>query len=71
MEPRRKRISTNVEDIVFDIIVRQVIANRDISISDYVRSLIIKDLDNAKLLPEMAKDVLLVGIENIVLEGVA
>ena len=71
MEPRRKRISTNVEDIVFEIVVRQVIANRDISISDYVRSLIIKDLDNAKLLPEMAKDVLLVGIENIVLEGVA
>jgi hypothetical protein len=73
MERRHKRISTNVEDLVWDIMTTQVIGKEDITMSDYLRALIIRDLDKRHLLPALAKDTLLVGVANVELEleGVA
>lgn len=63
MERRKKRISTNVEDLVFDLVTDQIVRKEDITLSDYLRALIIKDLDNREMLPELAKDLLIMGIE--------
>jgi hypothetical protein len=63
MERRKRRISTNVEDLVFELVTEQIVGKEDITLSDYLRTLIIKDLDNRDMLPELAKDLLIMGIE--------
>jgi hypothetical protein len=71
VERRNRRLLSNVEEIVFQTVAQKIVGPNNMTFSDYVRALIIKDLDKRQLLPPIAKDALLMGIEHINVEAVA
>lgn len=64
-ETRNRRILTNVEELLFQTVATRIVGPNSMSFSDYVRALIIKDLDKRGLLPDVMKNALLMGIESI------
>lgn len=71
MERRNRRILSNVEELVFQTVALHIVGPNNMTFSDYVRALIIKDLQRRDLLPSIAKDALLMGIEHVNTEAVA
>lgn len=72
MERRNRRLLSNVEEIVFQTVALHIVGPNNMTFSDYIRALVIKDLDHRQLLPPIAKDALLMGIEHVIeIEAVA